>query len=120
MTPAKEKLGKESLVIGKENGSGQIKLEYAKLRRAVLTLRSINHPLRKQMLVLLEQKKKMTVTEIYDKLKLEQSVASQHLAIMRRADVVKTTRDGKFIFYSVNSKRIEEIAALVDQLAQKE
>lgn len=119
MTAAKEKLGKESLLIAKEDGSGQIKLEYAKLRRAILTLRSINHPLRKQMLVLLEQKKRMTVTEIYDKLKLEQSVASQHLAIMRRAEVVKTNREGKFIFYSVNAKRIEEVTALVEQLAQK-
>lgn len=115
---AKAKLVKETLVIGKDNG-GQIKLEYAKLRRAVLTLRSLNHPLRKQMLVLIEQKKKITVTEIYDILKLEQSVASQHLAIMRRAEVVSTTRQGKFIFYSVNKKRIEEVTGLVEQLAQK-
>lgn len=119
MTPAKEKLVKESLVIAKADGSGEIKLEFSKLRRAVLTLRSLNHPLRKQILVLLEQKKRMTVTEIYDKLKLEQSVASQHLAIMRRAEVVSTHREGKFIFYSVNAKRIGEVTELVELLAQK-
>lgn len=116
---AKAKLAKESLVIGKETGGGQIKLEYSKLRRAVLTLRSLNHPLRKQMLTLMEDKRKITVTEIYDILKLEQSVASQHLAIMRRAEVVSTNRQGKFIFYSVNKKRIEEVTDLVEKLAQK-
>ena len=88
------------------------------LKKAVLTLRAINHPLRKEIMELIEEKKQMTVTEIYIKLRLEQSVASQHLAILRRADVLTTDRDGKFIYYSINSKRMEEIAALVEKLAQ--
>jgi len=44
-------------------------------------------------------------------------VASQHLAILRRANVVKTERDGKFIYYSLNKERIAEIVALVEELA---
>ena len=105
--------------ITKYNGKDQIRLDYSKLRRAVLTLRAINHPLRKKMITMLEEKRKMTVTEIYDLLKIEQSVASQHLAILRRADIVTTKREGKFIFYGVNKKRIAEITALVEELAQK-
>ena len=66
---------------------------------------------------MLEENKKLTVTEIYVKLRLEQSVVSQHLAILRRAGVVKTTRDGKFIYYSLNKERIAEIADLVEELA---
>ena len=115
---AKQKLSKESLVITKDNGKDQIRLDYGKLRRAVLTLRAINHPLRKQLIVMIEEKRKMTVTEIYSILKIEQSVASQHLAILRRADIVSTSRDGKFIFYSVNKKRIAEVSDLVEELAQ--
>jgi DNA-binding transcriptional ArsR family regulator len=110
---------KESLVISKESGKGQIKLDYSKLRRAVLTLRAVNHPLRREMILFIEEKKKLTVTEIYVKLRLEQSVASQHLAILRRADIVKTEREGKFIYYMLNKKRIAEITGLVDFLAQK-
>jgi DNA-binding transcriptional ArsR family regulator len=49
-------------------------------------------------------------------LRLEQSVASQHLAILRRAGVVTTTREGKFIYYSVNHKRLAEIYSYVEQL----
>ena len=115
----KEKLSKETLVITKDNGKDQIRLDYSKLRRAVLTLRAINHPLRKKMITMLEDKRKMTVTEVYDILKIEQSVASQHLAILRRADIVNTKREGKFIFYSVNKRRIAEVTSLVEELAQK-
>ncbi len=96
----------------------KIKLDYAILKRAVLTLRAVNHPLRKEMMQLLEEKKKMTVTELYVKLRIEQSVASQHLAILRKADVLITERDGKFIYYSINAKRVEEISQLIEHLAQ--
>ena len=58
----------------------------------------------------------MTVTEIYVKLRLEQSVASQHLAILRKAGFVKTERDGKFIYYSVNTERLEELNKFVKDL----
>lgn len=96
----------------------KIKLDYAILKRAVLTLRAVNHPLRKEMMRLLEEKKKMTVTELYVKLRIEQSVASQHLAILRKADVLTTERDGKFIYYAINAKRVEEISQLIEHLAQ--
>ena len=115
----KQKLSKEALVIVKDNGKDQIRLDYGNLRRAVLTLRALNHPLRKKMVTMIEAKQKMTVTEIYNILNIEQSVVSQHLAILRRADIVTTTRDGKFIFYGVNKKRIAEITAMVEELAQK-
>ncbi|MBC8034868.1 MAG: helix-turn-helix transcriptional regulator, partial [Chitinophagaceae bacterium] len=63
-----------------------------------------------------EEKSKLTVTEIYIQLRLEQSVASQHLAILRRAGIVKTEREGKFIFYILNSNRIAEIGNCVIDL----
>jgi DNA-binding transcriptional ArsR family regulator len=47
---------------------------------------------------------------------LEQSVASQHLAILRKSGIVNTIRDGKFIHYSVNHKRIAEINKFVNEL----
>ena len=111
------KSAKDSLVVTKENGKDEIKLEYSKLKKALLNLRAVNHPLRKQMLTLLEEQKKLTVTEIYVKLRIEQSVASQHLAILRKAEIVETSRNGKFIFYSVNKNRINEVSVLINDLA---
>jgi DNA-binding transcriptional ArsR family regulator len=58
----------------------------------------------------------MTVTEIYIQLRLEQSVASQHLAILRKAGFVNTDRDGKFIYYSVNHNRLDELNRFIDDL----
>ncbi|MBP6372262.1 MAG: helix-turn-helix transcriptional regulator, partial [Ferruginibacter sp.] len=58
----------------------------------------------------------ITVTEIYIKMRLEQSVASQHLAILRKAGFVNTERDGKFIYYTVNYKRVEQVGDIVEQL----
>jgi DNA-binding transcriptional ArsR family regulator len=68
------------------------------------------------MIKLLDENKKMTVTDLYVQLRLEQSVASQHLAILRRVGIVKTTRDGKFIYYSVNNERLQQINQIVDDL----
>jgi DNA-binding transcriptional ArsR family regulator len=86
------------------------------LKKAAMVLRAINHKLRQQVLKLIDESGKMTVTEIYVKLRLEQSVASQHLAILRKAGFVKTERDGKFIYYSVSSERLEELNKFVKDL----
>ncbi len=98
------------------NGKDQIKVDFLHTKKASLILRSINHKLRQQIIKLLDDHQKMTVTEIYVKLRLEQSVASQHLAILRRAGIVSTSRDGKFIFYSVNYARLTEVVAFVETL----
>ena len=93
-----------------------INVDYHALKKAALVLRALNHKLRQQLLKLIEDEKKITVTEIYVRLRLEQSVASQHLAILRKAGIVNTERDGKFIFYTVNYKRIDEISQFVKDL----
>lgn len=91
-------------------------IENLELKKAALILRAINHPLRQQMLRLLHQNKQMTVTSIYVKLRLEQSVASQHLAILRKAGFVNTTRKAKFIFYLVNYQRLQQGHSIAAQL----
>lgn len=101
-----------------DRGNRAVELDYSELRRAVLVLRAVNHKLRQSIVDLLEETPKMTVTEIYIKLRLEQSVASQHLAILRKAGVVVTDRDGKFIYYSLDHDRIGQISRLIEELAQ--
>lgn len=103
--------------VGSLNGTPEtLKINFHNLKKAALVLRSLNHKLRQQILALIETEKKITVTEIYVRMRLEQSVASQHLAILRRAGIVSTQRDGKFIYYTVNYKRIEEINQFVQEL----
>lgn len=105
----------ETVILKK--GKNDIQLDYSELRKAVLVLRAVNHKLRQSIIDLLENHQKMTVTDIYIKLRLEQSVASQHLAILRRAGVVATDRQGKFIYYSLDKDRLSQISRLVEELA---
>jgi len=105
----------ETVILKK--GKKDIQLDYSELRKAVLVLRAVNHKLRQRIIDLLEENQKMTVTDIYIKLRLEQSVASQHLAILRRAGVVATDRQGKFIYYSLDNDRLSQISRLVEELA---
>lgn len=108
---------KKNETVTLKKGGKDIQLDYADLRKAVLVLRAVNHKLRQRIIDLLEENETMTVTDIYIKLRLEQSVASQHLAILRRAGVVNTERQGKFIYYSLNSERLAQISTLVEDLA---
>lgn len=103
-----------------ETATQAIKLDYIAVKNAAMTLRAINHKLRQQIVKLLEEHKQMNVTDIYVKLRLEQSVASQHLAILRRANIVITERDGKFIHYTLNHARIAAISKFVTQLVNIE
>jgi DNA-binding transcriptional ArsR family regulator len=93
-----------------------INIDYLNVKKASLVLRALNHKLRQQMVKMLDEKQRMTVTEIYVSLRLEQSVASQHLAILRRAGLVKTEREGKFIYYYVNYDRLEQINKMIGEL----
>jgi DNA-binding transcriptional ArsR family regulator len=94
----------------------ELKVDLLTLKKAALVLRAVNHKLRQQILKLIHQKGKITVTEIYVKLRLEQSVASQHLAILRKAGFVTTVRDGKFIYYSVSYERLNQVQQFAQQL----
>jgi DNA-binding transcriptional ArsR family regulator len=98
------------------NGSAPLKVDLLHSKKAAMILRALNHKLRQQIVKLIDEQQKMTVTEIYVKLRLEQSVASQHLAILRRAGIVMTTREGKFIFYTVDYTRLDQVNQFVEQL----
>lgn len=91
------------------------KLEMVEIKKARFTLRALDHKLRHKLLALLDKRGQIRVTEIYKTLRIEQSEASQHLAILRRAGFVIGRREGKNIFYSVNYQRIKD----VEQTARK-
>ena len=107
---------KDPLVVSLPGGKGKITVDMRLIKRAALSLRALNNPLREKLLGLIERNSKIGVTELYSKLKIEQSVASQHLAILRRAQVVNAKRDGRKISYSINGKRIAEIIKLASAL----
>ena len=99
-----------------ENVRTELSINEQELKKAVLIYRAVNNKLRQQMLKLIHEREKMTVTEIYSALLLVQSETSQHLAILRKAGLVKTQREKKNVYYSVNHDRLEQIHKLSAQL----
>lgn len=90
------------------------------LQKAKAKVRALNHPLRQKMLALIKNNNnRMNVTDIYVKLRIEQSVASQHLAILRNQGLVNTEREGKTIWYSVDDNSIKELLNTCGQVVGK-
>lgn len=87
------------------------------LEKGAAVLRALNHPLRQQFLQQLQQP--LTVTQLYSSLNLEQSVASQHLAILRQAGLVTAHRQGKFVFYCTNLQRLQQVQAIAGNMIEK-
>ena len=92
------------------------KVNFLDIKKTASIVRAINHKLRQNVIKLLEDNQRLTVTEIYVKLRIEQSVASQHLAILRRANYLITERQGKNIFYSLNNQYLDKVNKFIANL----
>jgi len=91
-------------------------LSHLNIKKAGLILRAINHKLRQEMIEFIDGRGRVTVTEMFVEMRLEQSVASQHLAILRRAGIVKTEREGKYMYYSLNLNKLQLLNQLINDL----
>jgi DNA-binding transcriptional ArsR family regulator len=78
------------------------------IKMANFITKTVNNSFRQKVLNLLLSDDRLSVNELCDKLKTEQSVMSQHLAILRKAGLVNTEREGKRIFYSVNQDYLQD------------
>jgi DNA-binding transcriptional ArsR family regulator len=86
----------------------------AKLERAAAMLKAIAHPLRIQIIELLKGGKKLSVTEIYETLQIEQAIASQQLAILKEKDVLDSEKEGKNCYYFLKYQHIELIISSIE------
>lgn len=83
-------------------------------------LKAIAHSTRMNIVQLLMEEEKMTVSTICEKLDLEQSLTSHHLAGMRNSGVLASKRSGKNIYYMLASERVKELLQLsVDILSEQ-
>ena len=87
------------------------------LRTATTIMRALAHPLRLQIIGLLHEQQSANVQSIYTALKIEQSIASQHLRILRDAGLVFTERQGKFIHYHPDEQLLARAGWFATQLS---
>ena len=88
---------------------GNQRLSPKKLEEAASKLRAIAHPMRIAIIGLLEKQEQMSVTEIYESLKIEQASASHHLNILKTKGVLESKRRGKNTLYSIKHESLGQI-----------
>jgi DNA-binding transcriptional ArsR family regulator len=93
----------------------KVTLDVEKLELAASKLRAIAHPMRIAIIDLLTVNPKMTVTEIYEYLNLEQASASHHLNILKNKGLLDSKRDGKKIYYSLKFEHLMELIDCINR-----
>jgi DNA-binding transcriptional ArsR family regulator len=100
--------------------TNELQFDARALKQASLPIRALRHKLRLQILYVIHKKGRINVTDIYKKLKIDQPLASAHLALLRNAEIVTTERVASFVFYSINYKRLKAVEAFAGQLLKIE
>ncbi len=77
-------------------------------------VRALAHPLRLKILEFIDQHQRINVNRIYHNLDIEQSITSQHLKVLRMAHLVQAEREGKFIHYTLNYRKLEIAQTAID------
>ncbi|HEX2934766.1 MAG TPA: metalloregulator ArsR/SmtB family transcription factor [Bacteroidales bacterium] len=85
------------------------------LEKAAGMLKAIAHPVRIAILNLLEEGKQLSVTELHELLKIEQSAASHHLGILKDKGVLASKRDGKNTYYFLKHANLTNIIECVSK-----
>lgn len=79
------------------------------------TLKALSDPIRREILNLLKARR-MSAGEICEHFDVTDASISRHLSVLKEADLVRDTREGKFIFYELNASVLEEILLWVKEL----
>ena len=79
------------------------------------TLRALADPIRREILNLLKNGK-MSAGDISDHFPVTSASISRHLSVLREADLIRDNREGKFIFYELNTSVLEEIMLWITAL----
>ena len=79
------------------------------------TLKALSDPIRREILYLLKGGR-LSAGEICDHFSVTGASISRHLSVLREADLIRDTREGKFIYYDLNASVLEEIMLWITDL----
>ncbi|MEQ6917417.1 ArsR/SmtB family transcription factor [Halomonas aquatica] len=104
--------------MGKTRGAAARLLEggEADIDEASALLKAMANDNRLRILCLLDGNE-LSVTELNQRLTLSQSALSQHLAILRRENLVSTRRESQTIYYSLQGDHARRLIEALDRLA---
>ena len=79
------------------------------------TLRALADPIRRDILNLLKNGR-MSAGDITDHFDVTAASISRHLSVLKEADLIRDTREGKYIYYELNASVLEEILLWISEL----
>ena len=71
------------------------------------TLRALSDPIRREILNLLKAGR-LSAGEITEHFDVTAASISRHLSVLKDADLIRDKRQGKFIYYEINTSVLEE------------
>ena len=81
------------------------------------TLKALSDPVRRKILELLRTGR-LSAGEIAEKFPISGAAVSKHLSVLKDADLIWDTREGKFIFYELNTSVLEEVMLWISGLKE--
>ena len=72
------------------------------------TLKALSDPTRREILNLLKRGR-LSAGQIAESFPVSGAAVSRHLSVLKEADLIRDTRQGKFIYYELNASVLEEI-----------
>ena len=72
------------------------------------TIKAMSDPIRREILEMLKSGR-MAAGEIAEKFPVSGAAISKHLSVLREADLIRDAREGKFIYYELNTSVLEEV-----------
>ena len=79
------------------------------------TIRALADPIRRDILNMLK-KGRLSAGEITDHFSVTGASISRHLSVLKDADLIRDTREGKYIFYELNTSVLEDIMLWITEL----
>jgi DNA-binding transcriptional ArsR family regulator len=92
-------------------------LKPEEIERAANMMKAISHPMRLAILGHLGESKRLSVTEIHNLLKIEQSTASHHLGILKDKGILASTRMGKSTHYYLKRENLSKLVRCISECA---
>jgi len=72
------------------------------------TMKALSDPIRREILSLLKTGR-LSAGEITENFPVSGAAVSKHLSVLKEADLIRDTREGKFIYYELNASVLEEV-----------
>lgn len=79
------------------------------------TFKALSDPIRREILTMLRCGR-MSAGEITDRFSVTGAAISRHLSILKEADLIRDSREGKFIFYELNTSVLEDLMLWITEL----